>query len=78
MQLGFTAAEERFRSEAAGWLEAQLAGPFRDLRGESSLSGKLERRRIVRQDHARDGLLEAEGFAEVSVRDAGKIAAVLD
>ena len=44
MQLGFTAAEERFRSEAAGWLEAQLAGPFRDLRGESSLSGKLERR----------------------------------
>jgi len=44
MQLGFTAAEERFRSEAAGWLEAQLAGPFRDLRGESSMSGKLERR----------------------------------
>ncbi len=44
MQLGFTAAEERFRSEAAQWLGAQLAGPFRDLRGESSLTGKLERR----------------------------------
>ena len=44
MQLGFTAAEERFRSEAAQWLGGQLSGPFRDLRGESSLSGKLERR----------------------------------
>jgi len=44
MQLGFTPAEERFRSEAAGWLEAQLSGPFRDLRGITSLSGQLERR----------------------------------
>jgi alkylation response protein AidB-like acyl-CoA dehydrogenase len=44
MQLGFTAEEERFRGEAAGWLAAQLDGPFRDLRGESSLSGHLERR----------------------------------
>ncbi len=44
MQLGFTPAEERFRSEAAGWLEAQLSGPFRDLRGESTYSAHLERR----------------------------------
>jgi len=44
MQLGFTPAEERFRSEAAGWLEGQLSGPFRDLRGITSLSGQLERR----------------------------------
>jgi alkylation response protein AidB-like acyl-CoA dehydrogenase len=44
MQLGFTAAEESFRREAAAWLEAQLGGPFRDVRGISSLSGALERR----------------------------------
>ncbi len=44
MQLGFTPAEERFRSEAAGWLAAQLSGPFRDLRGESTFSAHLERR----------------------------------
>ena len=44
MKLGFTAAEERFRDEAAGWLEGQLRGPFTDLRGLTSLSGMLERR----------------------------------
>jgi alkylation response protein AidB-like acyl-CoA dehydrogenase len=44
MQLGFTESEERFRNEAATWLEGQLSGPFRDLRGISSLSGALERR----------------------------------
>jgi alkylation response protein AidB-like acyl-CoA dehydrogenase len=44
MQLGFTAAEERFRTEAAAWLEGELNGPFRDLRAETSLSGRLERR----------------------------------
>jgi alkylation response protein AidB-like acyl-CoA dehydrogenase len=44
MKLGFTAAEERFRSEAAAWLEGQMSGPFRDLRGVTSLSARLERR----------------------------------
>jgi alkylation response protein AidB-like acyl-CoA dehydrogenase len=44
MKLGFTPAEEHFRSEAAAWLESQLHGPFKDLRGVSSLSGMLERR----------------------------------
>lgn len=44
MQLGFTPAEERFRNEAAAWLQAQLAGPFKDLRGHTTLSGMLERR----------------------------------
>lgn len=44
MKLGFTAAEERFRNDAAAWLEAQLHGPFKDLRGETSMSGTLERR----------------------------------
>ena len=45
MKLGFTPAEERFRSEVAAWLEGQLRGPFKDLRGESSMSGSFERRR---------------------------------
>jgi len=45
MKLGFTPAEERFRSEAAAWLEGQLRGPFKDLRGEGSMSGRFERRR---------------------------------
>ena len=45
MKLGFTPAEERFRSEAAAWLEGQLRGPFKDLRGEVSMSGRFERRR---------------------------------
>ena len=44
MRLGFTPAEERFRSKAAAWLNEQLQGPFRDLRGETSMSGRLERR----------------------------------
>src|SRR5271155_6050866 len=44
MKLGFTPAEERFRREAATWLESQLHGPFQDLRGVSSLTGMLERR----------------------------------
>ena len=44
MKLGFTPAEERFRSDAAAWLESQLRGPFQDLRGVTSLSGMLERR----------------------------------
>jgi alkylation response protein AidB-like acyl-CoA dehydrogenase len=45
MRLGFTPAEERFRSEAASWLEGQLAGPFRDIRGLNTFSGSLERRK---------------------------------
>ena len=40
MRLGFTPQEERLRREAAGWLEAQLAGPFRDLRGTDMGSGE--------------------------------------
>jgi alkylation response protein AidB-like acyl-CoA dehydrogenase len=45
MKLGFTAQEERFRGEAAAWLEAQLSGPFRDLRGIDMRSGELLPRR---------------------------------
>jgi alkylation response protein AidB-like acyl-CoA dehydrogenase len=45
MRSGFTVAEERFRVEAVSWLEAQLSGAFHDLRGESSVSSPLERRK---------------------------------
>jgi len=45
MRLGFTPQEERFRGEAAAWLEAQLTGPFRDLRGIDMGSGELLARR---------------------------------
>jgi alkylation response protein AidB-like acyl-CoA dehydrogenase len=45
MKLGFTPQEERFRADAASWLEAQLSGPFRDLRGLATRGGQPERRR---------------------------------
>ena len=45
MRLDFTAQEERFRAEAAEWLEAQLADPFRDIRGLPTGGGMLARRR---------------------------------
>ncbi len=45
MKLGFTPEEERFRAEAAAWLDAQLSGPFRDLRGLTGQGGQPERRR---------------------------------
>jgi alkylation response protein AidB-like acyl-CoA dehydrogenase len=45
MKLGFTPKEERFRGEAAAWLEAQLTGPFRDLRGLTTQGGHPQRRR---------------------------------
>jgi alkylation response protein AidB-like acyl-CoA dehydrogenase len=44
MKLGFTPKEERFRAEAAAWLEAQLTGPFRDLRGLTTQGGLPQRR----------------------------------
>jgi alkylation response protein AidB-like acyl-CoA dehydrogenase len=45
MKLGFTAEQEQFRREAADWLERQLSGPFRDLRGVKSHTAAFERRR---------------------------------
>ena len=45
MKLGFTPKEERFRAEAAAWLEAQLTGPFSDLRGLTTQGGLPQRRR---------------------------------
>ena len=49
MKLGFSPAEERFREQAATWLENALAGPFRDLRGVSSHTALFERRRAWEQ-----------------------------
>lgn len=45
MKLGFSPEEEAFRAEAAAWLEAELSGPFADVRGVTNLVEKPERRR---------------------------------
>ena len=44
MKLTFTAEQEAFRREAAGWLEAQLSGPFADIRGIASQTEAAKRR----------------------------------
>ena len=45
MKIAFSAAEEVFRREAAAWLGQQLAGPFKKLRGCSSLTAMPEERK---------------------------------
>lgn len=45
MKLSFTSEQEAFRQEASQWLVGQLDGPFADIKGEATLSGKLDRRR---------------------------------
>jgi alkylation response protein AidB-like acyl-CoA dehydrogenase len=45
MKLGFSPAEEAFRADAAAWLNAELSGPFADVRGLTSLTEMPERRR---------------------------------
>lgn len=45
MRLGFSPEEEAFRAEAAAWLQAELSGPFADLRGITSLTASPDRRR---------------------------------
>ena len=45
MKLGFSAAEEAFRAECADWLQAQMAGEFRDIKGITTLTAKAERRK---------------------------------
>ena len=44
MKLGFTLAQEAFRRDCAAWLEAQLSGPFGDIRGVMGQMAMLERR----------------------------------
>ena len=45
MRLAFTAEQEKFRSEVAAWLDGQLSGPYRDIRGITSQTAAPERRR---------------------------------
>jgi alkylation response protein AidB-like acyl-CoA dehydrogenase len=71
MKLGFTYEEERFRAQTAAWLDAQLSGPFRDLRGVSSLTAHIERRREWEQTLGRERL-SCIGWPErYGGRDAG-------
>ena len=45
MKLGFSPAEEAFRAECADWLQGQMAGEFRDIKGITTLTEKAERRK---------------------------------
>lgn len=45
MKLAFTQAQEVFRAEVSAWLEAQLSGPFADIRGITSQTEAAGRRR---------------------------------
>ena len=52
MKLGFSQAEEAFRAEAADWLQGQMAGEFRDIKGITKLTEKPERRKEWEQQLA--------------------------
>jgi alkylation response protein AidB-like acyl-CoA dehydrogenase len=45
MKLGFSPREEEFRAECADWLNAQMAGAFRDIKGITTLTASAERRK---------------------------------
>ena len=55
MRLGFTAQEEAFREEAADWLQGQMAGEFRDIKGIAKLTAAPERRKEWEQQLGRHG-----------------------
>ena len=52
MKLGFSAAEEQFRAECADWLNSQMAGEFRDIKGITTLTAQAERRKEWEQQLA--------------------------
>lgn len=52
MKLGFSAAEEEFRAECADWLQGQMAGEFKDIKGITTLTAKAERRKEWEQQLA--------------------------
>ncbi|WP_313808622.1 acyl-CoA dehydrogenase family protein [Sphingobium sp.] len=52
MKLGFSAADELFRQECADWLNGQMAGEFRDIKGVTKLTGSPERRKEWEQQLA--------------------------
>lgn len=45
MNLGFTPEQEMFRRQAAAWLEQQLSGPFKHVRGLHSLTAMPDARK---------------------------------
>ena len=45
MKLGFSAADEGFRAECADWLNAEMAGEFKDIKGITKLTASPERRK---------------------------------
>jgi len=49
MKLSFAPELQAFRAEAADWLETQLAGPFRDLRGLNNHVDAIDERRAWEQ-----------------------------
>ena len=52
MKLGFSRQEELFRQECADWLNGQMAGEFRDIKGVTKLTGSPERRKEWEQQLA--------------------------
>ena len=52
MKLGFSASDEAFRAECAAWLQAQMAGPFADIRGIPNLCDAIPRRKEWEQQLA--------------------------
>ncbi|ANI80028.1 MULTISPECIES: acyl-CoA dehydrogenase family protein [Sphingobium] len=52
MKLGFSLEEELFRQECADWLNGQMAGEFRDIKGVTKLTGSPERRKEWEQQLA--------------------------
>ena len=52
MKLGFSPEEELFRQECADWLNGQMAGEFRDIKGVTKLTGSPERRKEWEQQLA--------------------------
>ena len=52
MKLGFSRAEEDFRTECADWLKGQMAGEFADIKGITTLTAKAERRKEWEQQLA--------------------------
>ena len=45
MKLGFSAEDELFRQECADWLNAEMAGAFKDIKGITKLTASPERRK---------------------------------
>lgn len=45
MKLGFSPAEEAFRTECAEWLNGQMSGEFSDIKGITKLTASPERRK---------------------------------